>query len=189
MLPAIRRAAQISFRKAPAELRAELVEEVVAASLVLFQRLVTRGKEQLAYPSALARFAVAQTRSGRRVGSRLRIGDVLSSYARRHKRFHLERLDQFDPAEDAWKEILVADHRATPADLAASRIDFGQWLGGMPGRLRKIAQCLATGESTSGAARRFGVTPARISQLRREFRRSWSAFHGDGPEAAEPLAA
>ena len=43
MLPAIRRSAQVAFRKLPPELRHDLIEEVVANSYVAFARLVERG--------------------------------------------------------------------------------------------------------------------------------------------------
>ena len=75
MLPAIRRSAQISFRKVRPELRGELIEEVVANCYVAYVRLIERGQADRALPSPLARFAIAQVRAGRRVGNRLRISD------------------------------------------------------------------------------------------------------------------
>ena len=174
MLPTIRRTAQIAFRKVCPELRQELIQEVIANSLLAFTRLAKLGREDLAFPAPLARFAVAQVRVGRRVGSRLRIGDVLSNYAQHQKGFQVERLDHFDGEENCWQEIVVEDKRATPAEIAACRIDFAEWIGRLPSRMREIALILATGESTKTAAKRFAVSPARISQLRREFeRRGW----------------
>jgi hypothetical protein len=38
---------------------------------------------------------------------------------------------------------------------------------------------LATGEATKTAARKFHVTPGRISQLRREFQDSWQEYQGE----------
>ena len=64
MLPSIRRTAEIAFRKVCAELRQELVQEVIANCLVAYARLVELGREDLAYPTPLARYAVAQSRSG-----------------------------------------------------------------------------------------------------------------------------
>ena len=188
MLPAVVRTAQISFRKVRPELRQELIQEVIANSLVAYARLVELRREDAAFPSALARFAVAQVRAGRRVGNRLCSREVLSEYAQREKGFFVERLDHFDDEDNCWQEILVEDERATPADVAASRIDFAQWLRGMPGRIRRIAKFLATGESTLAAARRFALSPARISQLRREFRTSWLAFQGELPAATAGAA-
>ena len=159
MLPAIRRSAQIAFRKLPPELRHDLIEEVVANSYVAFARLVERGQADRALAPPLARYAIAQIRVGRRVGSRLRIGDAMSTYAQFRKQFSVERLDHFSEEKGCWGEILVEDKRATPADVAACRIDFAEWLRRLTARLRKIALALAAGETTSAAARMFGVTP------------------------------
>ena len=191
MLPAIRRSAQIAFRKLPPELRHDLIAEVVANSYVAFARLVERGQADRASATPLARYAIAQIRVGRRVGSRLRIGDALSSYAQFRKEFFVERLDQFSEQKGCWGEILVEDKRATPADVAAWRIDFAEWLRRLTARLRKIALALAAGETTSAAARMFGVSPARISQIRELLKKSWEAFQGD-PEIgaqSQPVAA
>jgi hypothetical protein len=43
---------------------------------------------------------------------------------------------------------------------------------------------LAMGESTSGVARQFKVSPARISQLRVELEASWESFHERGQHQA-----
>jgi hypothetical protein len=179
LMPAIRRSAEFSFRKLRPDLRKEMVDEVVVNALAAFARLVERGKEDSAYASSLAEYAVKQVRQGREVGNRLNSKDVSSRYAQQRKGFQLERLDQFDASDDEWKEILIEDRKAGPAETAASRIDFAEWLATMSSLHRKIAQCLGTGASTAEAAQRFAVSPGRISQLRREFQESWLAFHGE----------
>jgi hypothetical protein len=186
MLPAIRRSAQVAFRKLPPELRHDLIEEVVANSYVAYARLVERGHADRALPSPLARFAITQIRVGRRVGSRLRIGDALSTYAQYRKQFSVERLDHFSEEKGCWGEILVEDKRARPADVAACRIDFAEWLRRLTARRRRIALALAAGETTSAAAKMFGVTPARISQIRDLLRKSWEAFQGTPEIGAQP---
>ncbi len=190
MLPAIRRSAQIAFRRVGPELRQDLIEEVVANSYVAFARLAERGQADRALAAPLARYAIVQIRVGRRVGSRLRIGDALSTYAQYRKQFSVERLDHFSEENGCWEEVLVEDRRASPADVAACRIDFADWLHRLTARLRKIALALAAGETTSAAAEMFGVSPARISQIRDLLRKSWEAFQG-GPEIgaqSQPLA-
>jgi hypothetical protein len=190
MLPAIRRTAQISFRKIRPELRDELIEEVVANCYVAYARLIERGQADRALPSPLARYAIAQVRAGRRVGNHLRIRDVMSGYAQFKKDFFVERLDSFDDEEDCWQQILIEDKRATPADVAACRIDFAEWLRRLTARLRKIALALASGETTKGAAEKFGLSPARISQLREWLKKSWEAFQGEAEiGGAQPAAA
>jgi hypothetical protein len=52
----------------------------------------------------------------------------------------------------------VENKRATPADIAACRIDFTAWLRLLPTVRRKIALALASGETTCAAAKKFGVT-------------------------------
>jgi hypothetical protein len=139
----------------------------------------------------LARFAIAQVRAGRRVGNRLRISDALSPYAQYRKQFFVEPLDQYDEEEECWQQILIEDKRATPADVAACRIDFAEWLRRLTARLRKIALALASGETTKGAAEMFDLSPARISQLREWLRKSWDAFQGEAeiPGRPQPVAA
>jgi hypothetical protein len=40
---------------------------------------------------------------------------------------------------------------------------------------------LSTGETTNGAARIFGVSPSRISQLRRQLQQAWEVFMTEHP--------
>jgi hypothetical protein len=186
MLPSIRRRAHITFRAAHPELREELVQEVVASSFAAYARLVELGKEELAYPYPLARFAIGQVRAGRQLGNSRRSREVMSEYAQRHKGIHVQRLDYFDPEENCWEEIVVEDKRATPADIAACRIDFASWLRLLPTLRRNIALALASGETTSAAAKKFDLTPARISQLRQWLKRSWEAFQGEFKTEEQP---
>ncbi len=84
----------------------------------------------------------------------------------------LERLDRFNMEENAWREILVEDRHAGPAEVAATRIDFGRWLGILPRRLRKVAAFLAKGESTSDAAQTFGKSDTTIRKATEHARRT-----------------
>jgi hypothetical protein len=179
MLPAIQKHAHHAFRRLDPEAREDAVHEVIAYAVVAFARLVQLGKADLAYPSVLARYGVAQLREDRRVGNRWRIGEVLSKYAQRKKGFVVERLDGFDEEENAWREVLMEDKRATPADLATMRLDFQAWLDILRPRQRRIAKALATGESTGAVARKFKLSSGRISQLRRELKTSWETFQGE----------
>lgn len=179
MLPDICRQAKIRLRHWPAEARADAVQEIVADTVVAYARLAEFGKEELAFPMPLVNYAVKKFCAGRRVGNRLNIRDVMSKYCQRRKAIAVERLDYFDDKADEWQEILVEDRHASPADVAAIRIDFREWLKTLPVRTRRIAELLATGESTSAIAQMFSITASRISQLRQELRRSWFLFVGD----------
>lgn len=184
MLPAIETHARLVFRHLDPEAREDAVEETIANALVAFVRLVQLQKTDVAYPSALARYAVAQIHDGRRVGNRLNVRDVLSPYAQKQKDIQVERLDRFDKEDDCWVEAVVEDHRTPVPEQAAFRCDFPAWLASLPRRNRRIAVSLSLGHSTSEVAKRFRVSPGRVSQLRREMHQSWDEFHGDSTAGA-----
>jgi len=187
MLPAIHRQARVAFRHLPPEAKQDAVEEVVCNTIVAYARLAELGKTDLAYPSVLARYGIAQVRDGRRIGAKLNIRDPLSGYCQRKKNVVVERLDKFDEEENAWQEAVVQDTRSAPVpDIVAFRCDFPAWLETLSRRDHRIAETLAIGHSTSAVAIRFGVSPGRVSQLRRELHDSWKEFTGgaDGPSPA-----
>jgi hypothetical protein len=186
MLPAIVAYARMAFRCLKPEARQEAVQEAVCNAMAAYAALVERGKVALAYPSVLARFAVAQTRGQRKVGGHLNCRDVSSRYCQRLKGVVVERLDRFDKEENAWAEAVVEDRTAGPAEIARTRIDFSAWLKHLPRRNRRIAQALAAGDNTGDVAQQFRVSAGRISQLRRELHRSWKEFLGEAPPPEEP---
>jgi DNA-directed RNA polymerase specialized sigma24 family protein len=184
LLPNIRRHANRRFRNFAPELREELVQETIARALLDYLRLVERGKEHVAFAGTLARFAISHVRQGRRVGGRLNSRDVSSEYCRARKGVSLESLDRCDNATGDWQQIVVEDRNSTPAEIASIRIDVHEWLKSLPKRDRTLAERLATGETTSGAARMFGITAGRISQLRRSLEASWLAFQHESASLA-----
>ena len=179
LLPQIRNQARLAFRAVRPELKEELLAEVVANAYCAFARLVERGKLDLAFATPLAQFAIRQVRAGRRVGAKLNGRDITSRHAQLINCVTVERLDKFDREENDWQEVLVEDRHAGPAETAAARIDIPAWFRSLPRRNRKIARKLAQGEVTSAVAEMFDLSPARVSQLRREFMDSWQAFHGE----------
>lgn len=185
MLPAIRTHAQIAFRHLDPEARQEAVQEVICSATAAYFRLWQLGKVDLAYPSVLARFGVAQTRTFRKVGGRLNVRDVSSGHCQCRKGVVVERLDKFHAKRGEWLEAVVEDPRTPVPDQAAFRCDFPAWLATLRRRNRRIAKALSIGHTTSEVAKRFKVSPGRISQLRKELRDSWQDFHGETPPDAE----
>jgi hypothetical protein len=176
MLPKIRSQARRAFRKCSAELREEWVQEVLANAYCAFMALVRRGKSELAYATPLANYAIRQAISGRRVGSKLNVQDVLSHPAQEASGIIVERLDTFDEVQGEWRQALLEDRRATPAEIAMARIDVAEWLRSLSRRNRQIAKSLAMGETTSNVARQFRLSSARVSQLRKLLETSWDRF-------------
>ena len=178
MLPTIQRTASFAFRHVARCRRRELVQDVVAKAYVAYVNLVTSGKAALAYPTVLAKFAIRQTRDGRQVGCRRSVFDLLSPYAQRKKRFTVER-QHHKTASGCWEELVTEDHRATPAELAACRLDFREWLSRLQRIKRQMAIRLAAGDTTTDAARRFKVSLGRVSQIRRELEADWEDFQAE----------
>lgn len=174
MLPTIEDVASFEFRRVPRHRRQELVNDAVALAYVAFARLFELGRVAVAYPSALARYAVKKIRSGRRVGVKQNIRDVLSPLARRKSRFSVELLSDRDSSGE-WEE-LATGRNADPALIAACRIDFRHWLSQLEQFKRRVALRLARGDSTGEVARQFELSFARISQVRRELKCNWDRF-------------
>jgi hypothetical protein len=189
LLPAIQDQAEYAFRRVPVEAREELVQESIAIAYGMFVSLCRRGKTGLVYATPLAQFAIRHVREGRRVGSPCNSLDITSPCTCTAKRITIERLDRFNGRRGEWREVLVEDRTAGPAEIAMTRLDFASWLSTLSNRDRQLAEKLALGETTGGVARTFRISAARVSQLRREFFEGWHRFVGELADAAWPSTA
>ena len=61
------------------------------------------------------------------------------------------------------------------------RLDFPAWRASRTERDRRILDDLMVGERTLEVAGKYGLSPGRVSQLRREFLADWHRFCGDLP--------
>jgi hypothetical protein len=96
--------------------------------------------------------------------------EPLSRYAQVGNGIQIEQLP------GGWIDMLVEDKRASVPDQVAAKMDVGAWFATLSRRMKRIARDLAYGFSTSEVARKHGVTPGRISQMRRMLEGSWAAF-------------
>ena len=118
MIPAIERYARSAFRNLRPQTREEAICAVVADAFFAFRRLVELGKQDVAYATPLARFAVRRYWSGRCAS--MPRSDIMSQFAPTAHGIVVERLDMFDEHTQHWHQALVEDRRATPADTAAA---------------------------------------------------------------------
>jgi len=186
MLPKIQDHASYRFRHLKGDRRDEAIHEVVCNCCVAYARLVEQGRAEAATWSSLAKYAVAQVLDGRRVGTSLNVKDVTSAYCQKRKGAEVRNIHRWDEQEQEWHEMVLEDRRANPADLAAFRIDFREFLRSLSRRDRQIAIHLAKQHATSWVAKKFRVSASRISQLRRELYEAWHRFHGEAPEEDSP---
>jgi hypothetical protein len=188
LLPTVRKHARICFRQKRPEEREELVAECLANAFRAFLRLRELGKAELIYPTVLAKFAVKQVHDGRRLGTLLNRNEILSCYAQRRQNFRVERLEGYDSAEEAWREAVLADSATPVPEQVAFRVDFTNWLARYGRPKRRVAAALAVDYTTNETAQRFKLSAARVSQLRREFEKSWESFQGESAGAAVKAA-
>jgi len=201
VLPRVERHGRVYFRhvKCP-DKKEELLAELRGLAWKWYVRLVRRGKEVLEFVSALATYAARAVNSGRRLCGQEPAKDVLSPLAQRRRGFVVESLPASTRTshenlyavphgqglQDAYEERL-RDNTQTPVpDQAAFRLDFPGWLTIRTDRDRRLIAEMALGEGTQFLARKFGVSPARISQLRREYHDDWLRYQGEEPASREP---
>jgi hypothetical protein len=181
ILPRIELHGRIYFRhvRCP-HLRADCVAEMVALCWKWFLRLVERGKDPALFPTTLATFAARHVRSGRRVSGTDRGKDALSPLAQTRHSFVVEKLPDYSTlSANPFAEALRDNTRTPPPEQAAFRIDFPAWLATLTGRERRLIRAMAHNERTLDLSKRFELSPARVSQLRRELHDDWQRFLGD----------
>ena len=143
------------FRGLDPEARDEAVQNTLALAWKFWLRLVEQGKEQDEdIFRSMVSFAVRHTRMGRMPQGRggVKPKDVLD-YGRRRKggvAIESVNLNHF-----------VGRSADTVADIAAFRIDTQVFLGTLSAKHRRLALDLASGVTTTEAAKLHGVTPVQ----------------------------
>ena len=173
MLPEIQQKLRLAFCRLDPEAREDAIAEGVVHTLLAYLRLHEQGRAEVATPSSLAWYSSRQVKRGRPAAGRMNSKEPLSRYAQISNDIEVERLP------NNWIDAMVEDKRAPVVDQVAAKMDVGAWFATLPKRMKEIAKDLAFGCSTSEVAEKYGVTPGRISQMRRALEESWAAFQGE----------
>jgi len=188
MLPRIRRRIRYAFRNVPAFQREDVLQNAIATSFVLYARLIESNKAHLSFANPLARYAIGHIRDNRSVGGQLSRDDVSCPITAKREGFRVERIDRYREDSRGWTCLTIPSRQTPIPEAVAFRLDFDRWLSQQSSRNRRLVAALASGDSTSEAANNFHVSRGRISQLRLQFYRSWSAFQGETPERCTAAA-
>lgn len=192
LLPKLQTHAKIYFRhiRCP-DAKAEKIAETVALAWKWFLRLHERGKDIGAFATVFVYLVARAAKSGRRLCGVERARDVMSPLAQARHGFRVELLPSSthesihclvrgQDEADAYAERLRDNTATPPPDAAAFRIDFPQFLQGLPERDREMAMFLSLGHRAQTAAARFDLSPGRVTQLRQAWCREWRAGQGEG---------
>jgi hypothetical protein len=183
VLPKVLSHGRVYFRhlRSP-ELKEEYIAEMIALTWKWHLRLAERGKDATRFPTALATFAARAVRCGRRLAGMERTKDVLSPLAQQRKGFAVGKLPDYSALGGSPLDEALHDNTRTPPDeQCAFRIDFPAWRATHSERDRRVLDDLMLGERTLEVAGKYGLSPGRVSQLRREFLLDWRCYLSEPP--------
>ena len=75
--------------------------------------------------------------------------------------------------QDTFEERLRDNTQSPVPDQAAFRIDWPTYFNSLTDRDQRLAEFLSLGHTAKQAARVFGISPARVTQLRQQWCREW----------------
>lgn len=157
----------------------ELTQAARCLAFGMVRRLVVRDRIDRLFPGAIAWYAVRQARCGRDLTgikrhARLAItSPSLNQVAREDEGLGCRRPgDHLDPMT-----LIIDTQGREPCEEVAFREAWNRWMNGMSRGKAKIYRMLAIGERTQDVAATTGMTPGRISQLRREAWCEWRTWY------------
>jgi hypothetical protein len=183
ILPRIEQHGRVRFRHLHRPAQEEVIAEMVALCWLWFSRLAERGRDATRFPSALATYAARAVNSGRRLCGQDPARDALSASAQLRHRFVVTTLPDNPLAGTPAGEALRDNTKSDVPTQVAFRLDFPAWRRSYSARDRRLLDDLMVGERTSDVAQKYGVSRARVSQLRRQFHDDWQQFNRDPVEA------
>jgi hypothetical protein len=194
-LPRMNRTFGFHFRGLRFQERKEAAAEARAAAWAAWHGLLRRGKDPLAVGVVGIANACARHVKGNHKRSQGSVAENGAHDARRGKvqarRFRVISFDDVATARNpSWRDWITADNRCTPADEAAFRLDFAEWLTRLPERKRRMAELLAQGHETGVVAELLDVTPGAVSQSRAWLANNWRGYQGEhengSPQSTTP---
>ncbi len=194
VLPVVERYAPLACRGLKCPHRSDdAVQELRSVVWLWLRRLAEKGRDGIAFIRSLSYLAARFVRSHRKITRSERAKDVLSPLAQSRHGFRVEALptstrrcheDLYGTGTgqrrlDAYEERL-RDNAMTPPDQQCMfRLDYRAWRAQHSKRDKHILDDLAQDETTLDVARKYRLSPSRVSQMRRLYMSSWRIFCGD----------
>ena len=160
--------------------RDDFIAETIALCWKWFKRMAQKGKDATQFPTALASYAAKAVRCGRRSYGQVKAGDVLNEHAQQRHGFYVGKVPDFSTlSENPLAEALIDNTRSPVPEQVMFRLDFPAWLRTRTQRDRRLIGDMMTGQRTLDLSKKYGISPGRVSQVRREFHDDWQRFCGE----------
>ena len=112
-----------------------------------------------------------------------RAKDVLSPQAQQHQGFAVCKLPDYRTLDGSPLHEALHDNTRSPVDeQVCFRLDFPAWRASRTERDCRVLDDLMLGERTLDVAGKYGLSPGRVSQLRREFLLDWRRYCDEPPQ-------
>lgn len=171
IIPIISATVPRAVRPVGSETFEELVQDVTATAAKFVDSCERRGKQII--PNSIAYYAIQQAKEGRRSYSASRM-DAMCPSAHLDEAVSTDSLDAAigDPVDDELTLLdLLSCRDEDPSHRAARELDWAELLEDFNERDIAVLQCTVNGDRLDELAARFGVSSARLSQLKRELGR------------------
>jgi len=181
LLPKIEFTVRVRLRHVTcSDRRADLICEAIAMCWKWYIGLSRKGRSPAEYLYTFATLAARAALSGRRLCGCEKARDAMSPLCQRTRSFTVSPLpDTTGMVGNVFDEALIDNTQTPVPDQVQFRLDFPRWRASLGERCRVLMDAMVEGHRTNELATVFGVTQARISQVRRELHDGWQSFCGD----------
>jgi len=181
--PRIHRIATLQHRALYGDQREDAVADTIAWAWWSYRNMALKGGDPDSVIGPIVRYSAKRVRGGQLIAGKPRVNDVMSRLSRQDGGHFVAALPGSEKEEVA-SEILDAleDRGAGPAEEAACRVDYADWLATLSDKQRALAQDLASGLSASQIAERRGVSGAAVRDMRQTLARAWDEREGGEKE-------
>jgi hypothetical protein len=179
--PKVQSHGRVSFRHLRCwHRKQDAISEMVALCWKWHLRLAAKGRDACEYPTALASYAARAVRCGRKLAGMDKAKDAMSPLAQQQYGFCVSALPDGSSLHGNAFDLALIDNRVSPVpDQVSFRVDFRGWLATRTDRDRRIIHDMMLNERTLDLADKYGISPGRVSQLRRQYMEDWFKFCGD----------
>lgn len=158
------------------EMIEELTQEARGLAWKAYLSIIDNGKQPDDYPAVIAYRACQAALKGRKTAAQEKSTSISNPQTQAKQKIQRMPLDR--------QAETVLQRKAPPAvpDQVAFEIDYSEWLA-KQGTKGPIIDGMVAGETTQNLAGRFGKSPGRISQIRREAYDDWTerSRHDESP--------